>query len=190
MRLHRSANEPNGVVLCDHESLGHFEFRVDVGPNDERPSWLFTENETNPNRHPGTPTSGSFFKDAFHANVVNGDSNRTDSREFGTKCAAHYIAIVQPDKPLVIRCRLTGLSPETIEAGVSPTEDITKPIMTPIFADHQFGDTFETIFKNRRKEADAFDRGKIDLATSVRRLALDETVLLLRREFLDQRRPE
>ena len=34
------------------------------------------------------------------------------------------------------------------------------------------------------------DRGKIDLATSVRRLALDETVLLLRGEFLDQRRPE
>lgn len=156
MRLHRSAIEPNGVVLCDHESLGHFEFRVDVGPNNERPSWLFTENETNPNRHPGTPTSGSFFKDAFHAKVVNGDSKRTDSREFGTKCAAHYIAIVQPDKPLVIRCRLTGLSPETIEAGMSPTEDITKPIMTPIFADHQFGDTFETIFENRRKEADAF----------------------------------
>jgi len=56
---------PNGVVLCDHESLGHFEFRVDAGPNNERPSWLFTENETNPNRHPGTPTSGSFFKDAY-----------------------------------------------------------------------------------------------------------------------------
>ncbi|MFY8201531.1 MAG: MGH1-like glycoside hydrolase domain-containing protein, partial [Pirellula staleyi] len=108
------------------------------------------------NRHPGTPTSGTFFKDAFHGNVVNGDSNGADKRAFGTKCAAHYIAIVQPNKPLVIRCRLTGLSPETIQANASPTEDITKPIMTPIFADHKIGDTFETIFENRRKEADAF----------------------------------
>ena len=64
MRLHKSASEPNGVVLCDHESLGHFEFRVDLGPKGEKPIWLFTENETNPNRHPGAPTSGTFFKDA------------------------------------------------------------------------------------------------------------------------------
>ena len=159
MRLHK-ASEPNGVVLCDHESLGHFEFRVDVGPKGEKPMWLFTENETNPNLHPGAPTSGTHFKDAFHASVVDGVANGADTKTFGTKCAAHYILIVNPDEPLVIRCRLSGISLEsmmaddTVKAIAKPTTP--QPIMNPIFSDRQFGEDFESIISQRQSESDAF----------------------------------
>ena len=156
MRLHKSPNEPNGVVLCDHETLGHFEFRVDVGSAGEKPIWLFTENETNPNRHPGAPTSGAFFKDAFHNCVVNGEANGADLRTFGTKCAAHTIAIIKPDEPLVIRCRLSGISPEAMMTEDTTKPAIPKPIMNPIFGDRRFGEDFEATFAQRQAESDDF----------------------------------
>lgn len=152
MRLHRSSHEPNGVVLCDHETLGHFEFRADVGPNDEPPNWLFTENESNPNRHHGVPTSGTFFKDAFHSYVVGGERNGVDIRQFGTKCAAHYIALVSPSKPVRLRCRLTGIDPDSIEKSTK----IDKPIMVPIFEQHRIDSEFDTVLALRKREADEF----------------------------------
>ncbi len=165
MRLHKSPTDPFGVVLCDHETLGHFEFRVDLGPKGEKPIWLFTENETNPNRHPGAPTSGTFYKDAFHANVVDGDANGVDTRTFGTKCAAHYIAIIKPDEPVVIRCRLSGLSFESMTKEVPKSGDVPKtntksaphePIMTPLFGDKRFGDSFDETMNQRKSESDQF----------------------------------
>jgi glycogen debranching enzyme len=152
MRLHKSAKDPNGVVLCDHETLGHFEFRVDTGPDGSRPSWLFTENETNPNRHPGAPTSGTFFKDAFHSCVVDGNVNGADTRAFGTKCAAHYIAIIEPNEPFVIRCRLTGIDSVSMKNPARGSE----PITNPIFEDRQIDQGFDKIFADRQKEANQF----------------------------------
>ncbi|MEQ1827152.1 MAG: glucosidase [Pirellula sp.] len=152
MRLHTSDAEPNGVVLCDHETLGHFEFRVDRGSNGERPNWLFTENETNPIRHPGAPTSGKFFKDAFHASVVEGEVNGTETRTFGTKCAAHYIAIAQPGEPVVFRCRLTGIDADAIDS----TPGIETPIMLPIFGNKRIDEGFDETFEIRKREADEF----------------------------------
>ena len=152
MRLHKSAKDPNGVVLCDHETLGHFEFRVDTGPDGSRPSWLFTENETNPNRHPGAPTSGTFFKDAFHSCVVDGNINGADTRAFGTKCAAHYIAIIEPNEPFIIRCRLTGIDSVSLKNPARGSE----PITNPIFEDRQIDQGFDKIFADRQKEANQF----------------------------------
>ncbi len=154
MRLERTSNEPNGVVLCDHESLGHFEFRVESASNGQSPQWLFTENETNPNRHSGTPTSGSFFKDAFHAHVVDGESNGVDNRTYGTKCAAHYIAVIDPNKPLVLRCRLSGVSNPTPEESVSSAP--IAPITTSVLIDKKIDASFDAIIETRRSEADAF----------------------------------
>ena len=156
MRLHKSPNDPTGVVLCDHESLGHFEFRVDLGPKGEKPMWLFTENETNPNRHPGAPTSGAFFKDAFHACVVDGVANGVDTRTFGTKCAAHYIAIVKPDEPIVIRCRLSGISLESMMGEDAAKPSTQQPIMEPIFDNKRFGEEFESTLSKRQSESDEF----------------------------------
>lgn len=65
LRLIYPKDEPTGVVLCDHETLGHFEFRVQSEVDQEPPQWLFTENETNSEKHPGALSYGKYFKDAF-----------------------------------------------------------------------------------------------------------------------------
>ncbi len=108
LRLIRTVEEPHGVVLCDHETLGHYEFRVQPDVDGEAPAWLFTENETNPHRHPGAVSTGKFYKDAFHEYVLGGDTSCINPKMIGTKCAAHYMAIAHTDRPLVLRCRLTS----------------------------------------------------------------------------------
>jgi hypothetical protein len=151
MRLHKTAAEPDGVVVCNHPSLGHFEFRVESDGDELAPRWLFTENETNPNRHPGVPTSGQCFKDAFHAYVVQGELNGSDTRTSGTKCAGHYILRIEPGEPVILRCRLTGLS----QQGDAPNASEV-PTGAVWFTDSGFSDEYEATFSARKKEADEF----------------------------------
>jgi hypothetical protein len=135
LRLHRTPTDSQGVVHCEHETLGHYEFRVQAELDGEAPTWLFTENETNPRRHPSALTSGKYFKDAFHEYVLQGDEDVLNPQMFGTKCAAHYISIVHSDRPLVLRCRLTSRGKNTV-TGIGPE--------------------FDSIIERRIEEADAF----------------------------------
>ena len=135
LRLHRTPTDSQGVVYCEHETLGHYEFRVQAELDGEAPTWLFTENETNPRRHPSALTSGKYFKDAFHEYVLQGDEDVLNPQMFGTKCAAHYISIVHSDRPLVLRCRLTSRGKNTV-TGIGPE--------------------FDSIIERRIEEADAF----------------------------------
>jgi hypothetical protein len=150
MKLYRNETEPNGVVVCDHPTLGHFEFRAESDQGVLNPRWLFTENETNPNRHPGAITSGTAFKDAFHTYVVGGEVNGVDTRTYGTKCAAHYVVIVDPLKPLVLRCRLSGIVPDK-ESGIVAT-----PLSGVAMADRKIDTAFDDLFRLRIREADDF----------------------------------
>ncbi len=59
-----------------------------------------------------------------------------EERAFGTKCAAYYLAIVQPNSPLEIRCRLS--------ADGLVADDAT------------FGEGFDQVFIDRKAEADDF----------------------------------
>ncbi len=132
---------PDGSIALDHETLGKLVFRCDSARDANnaafiKPAWLFTDNETNPNRHPGLPTSGSHFKDAFHRYVVEGDIKAIESRGFGTKCAAYYLAIVQPDEPLEVRCRLSA-------DGLVSHEQA-------------FGEAFAQVIDDRIREANEF----------------------------------
>ncbi len=157
MRLKKTPEDPHGIVVSDHSTLGHFEFRVEANKETLTPQWLFTENETNPNRHPGVPTAGTAYKDAFHEYVVGGDVNGTDTRTSGTKAAAHYVAIVEPDKPLTLRCRLTGIAP-------TPTGEIVPPIKLPKgkantsswFPQSKIDASFDNVFERCIEEADEF----------------------------------
>ncbi|MCU0717323.1 MAG: glucosidase [Pirellula sp.] len=149
MALQKTPQDPNGFVACDHATLGKFEFRVESDGDDLDPRWLFTENETNPNRHPGAPTSGKAYKDAFHEHVVGGAVNGADTRTSGTKCAAHYVVIVHPKKPLVLRCRLTGVASE-LDNAQNPSSS-NGPLVN-----QAFGPEFESIFAKRITEADEF----------------------------------
>jgi hypothetical protein len=151
MRLFKPPQEPNGIVLCDHETLGHFEFRVEGDIDGESPTWIFTENETNSERHPGAMSTGNYFKDAFHDYVVRGESAKINPRNFGTKCAAHYTVIVHPDKPVVLRCRLTG-DPATQQVPILQGAGDTKnyrPLAT-------IGNDFDAIIHQRIDDADQF----------------------------------
>ncbi len=150
LRLVHTLDEPHGLVLCDHETLGHFEFHVQSELGGEQPAWLFTENESNPERHPGAMTTGKYFKDAFHNYVLEGTANQINPKGIGTKCAAHYVAIVHPETPLILRCRLSSrgeLSQIPIAASDSPIvfQSATK-----------IDDQFDSIVAERIAEADEF----------------------------------
>ncbi len=122
-------------VLCDHETLGKYEFLVEDSPEIAAGTWLFTENETNPNRHPGWPTFANHFKDAFHEYVVDGKTDVVEGRKLGTKCAMHHLLVVDPAKPMRLRCRL-----RTVEnASAEP-----------------FGEEFDRIMSDRQQEAEQF----------------------------------
>lgn len=160
MHLCKNGEENHGYVVCDHPSLGHFEFRVESDSNSLCPQWLFTENETNANRHPGIPTSGTAFKDAFHEYVVDGAVNGADTRVSGTKTAAHYVAIIDPSKPLEIRCRLTGVTPDELSLNPSPFDSkvtgnaaLSRPSRFP---EAKIDPSFDAIFAKRIEEADEF----------------------------------
>jgi len=102
------------------------------GEGERSPSFLFTENETNPRRHYNQPDAQGHFKDAFHDYVIHGNKGAVNSQPIGTKAAAHYEVTVPAGGSSTVRARLT--------AGSN-----AKP-----FAD------FDTVFSQRRKEADEF----------------------------------
>ncbi|MFN7730676.1 MAG: MGH1-like glycoside hydrolase domain-containing protein, partial [Pirellula sp.] len=163
LRLTRPASEPNGVVFCDHESLGHYEFRVAVDSSEDPPTWLFTENETNTDRHPGALSAGKFFKDAFHEYVVQGDTSKVNPRNFGTKCAAHSMLIVHPGRPKVIRCRLTGLGQQAAANAVPLVGETPPESYRPLAS---IDSEFDAIFDLRQREADQFYGNTIAQALS------------------------
>ncbi|MFO0011851.1 MAG: MGH1-like glycoside hydrolase domain-containing protein [Planctomycetota bacterium] len=148
LKLYRTDSEPSGVVVCDHPTLGHFEFRAESDDENLNPQWLFTENETNPRRHPGAVTSGEIFKDAFHDYVVEGAANGVDSRSMGTKSAAHYVVIVEPGKDLVVRCRLSGTGTEK-EPSVAGAGGMA-------LSNRRIDASFDAMFEQRIREADEF----------------------------------
>jgi hypothetical protein len=113
-----------------------FEYRL--GPRylygDSGAHLLFTDNETNWKRLQGEWASNrsEFVKDAFHRHVIHGE-NCVNPGQVGTKACLHYTGQpVPPGGSMVVRLRLSN-------------EVLADPL-----ADH------ESIFRQRREEADAF----------------------------------
>lgn len=169
LRLIYPKDEPTGVVLCDHETLGHFEFRVQSEVDQEPPQWLFTENETNSEKHPGALSYGKYFKDAFHEYIVQGDKSKVQPKPFGTKCGAHFMAIIHPNRPTVLRCRLTGVeSNNTANSNTNVEQDTyqntyqnTVPVVGDKIPDSyrplaKIDSDFDSIIARRKSEADEF----------------------------------
>ncbi len=139
---------------------------------------LFTENETNHERlFPGQKNESAHVKDGINDFVVNGRQDAVNPAKQGTKVAAHYQVNVGAGKTAVIRLRLSS----------SVREQKRQP----------FGKAFDTLFDERRREADEFykahhaalaerGRGQRD-APGHRRHALEQAVLLLRRRQLARR---
>jgi hypothetical protein len=129
------------AIHMEHESLGPWIVRVDRTSDDRLPSLLFTDNETNPLRHPDVPnTADRYYKDAFHEFLIDGNQDAVCSRLRGTKVAAHSTHMLDPGESALVRARMAHESE---------------------CPDEWFGDSFEEIFSGRKEEADAFYEGKI-----------------------------
>lgn len=114
------------VIELRHVHLGKYYCHCDAAP-----TLLFCENETNVQRLYGTRKKG-YFKDAFHDYVVDGRHDAVNPAQAGTKAAAHYRALIPAHGTAQFRLRLNK------SKDPAPFRD------------------FETIFQQRRTEADEF----------------------------------
>ena len=160
----------SGTVSAKHAELGDYTLNCDG-----KPELLFCDNETNARRLYGQADAQGFFKDGFDEYVVHGNQSAVNPNRTGTKAGALYKLTIPAGSSTSVRLRL----------GKSAS---AKP-----FAD------FDATFAARLREADEFYDGVAGghrrcrraqrPAPGVRRHDLVETILLLRRRRVDQRRP-
>jgi Glycosyl hydrolase family 63 C-terminal domain len=101
------------------------------------PSLLFTENETNNQRLYGVANRQPYVKDAFHNYVIHGAREAINPEQTGTKAAAHYILQINAGETATLRLRFAPAAETQAQADV-------------------FGENFEQVFKERRRETDEF----------------------------------
>jgi glycogen debranching enzyme len=118
------------VIRIDHPALG--------GPYwlscEGEPELLFTENETNFRRLSQIDNPQPYVKDAFHARVVDGQAEAVNPARAGTKAAAHYRLRLGPGETAAVRLRLRSRPPDG----------------------SAFGEAFDRLLAQRRREADEF----------------------------------
>lgn len=125
--------QEDGLVETEHETLGKFYFAFD-DPDFARPQLLFTDNHTNTERLWGEPGDTPYFKDGFHAYLIEGKQEAVNPRLIGTKFSPCYAFDLQPGEDLVLKFRLS-----------SDRQMLT--LREPDFSD---------VFAQRKKEADEF----------------------------------
>jgi hypothetical protein len=127
------ALEPTGAVRCTHPELGKLRFYTHTSP--VTPELLFTNNETNQPRVFGRAGPPGPVKDAFHEAIVHGRREVLSPEPRGTKVAAHYTLHLAAGESVQIHARLRA-------AGVDRGDP--------------FAEDFQTTFRMRQREADAF----------------------------------
>ncbi len=133
-----------GVVKCHHDTLGDFYFTTDCGEDGDW-AWLFTDNDTHPDRHPGVPSESEFHKDAFHEYVVGGNVKAVNPAQRGTKAAAYGLIVIPAGKSQTMRLRLSKCDSGPAKGDQDPAA----------FRDQAFDD-FQEIFDQRIAETEAF----------------------------------
>jgi hypothetical protein len=96
-----SVGKPGSVIHASHPQLGEYDFSVEGSPK-----LLFTNNETNEERHGGKSIT-AYTKDAFHRYLLQKEQSAVNPAQTGTKAAAHYELNVPAGKSTTIRMRLT-----------------------------------------------------------------------------------
>ncbi len=143
----------DGIVQTFHETLEQFWLACDGPSTDDGWTWLFTDNETNTDRHPGLPSESEFFKDGINNYVVLGDSHAVNPAERGTKCACYGLMMIPAGETRQIRLRLAHVDePIVTEAAGGEAAK---------FAEVAFDDQFDQCFENRIREADEFYQERI-----------------------------
>jgi hypothetical protein len=141
------------VVRCDHETLDQFWFACDSMDSPEEWRWLFTDNETNSERHPGLPSESKYFKDGINNYVVLGDPKAVNPQSRGTKCAAYGLMMLAAGETRQVRLRLAHVA-EPVIADLSGGQQKR-------FAVAAFDESFDQTFTERIREADEFYATKI-----------------------------
>jgi Glycosyl hydrolase family 63 C-terminal domain len=125
------ADEDLSVIEATHPSLGTRWLYCDATPE-----LLFTENETNFERLFQVSNATPYVKDAVHEYLIHDRTDAINTNCIGTKVAAHYSMRLEAGETKTIRLRLTDSSKQPAP----------------------FGAEFETVFRDRTSEADAFYR--------------------------------
>jgi hypothetical protein len=123
----------SGAYVAAQSELGTYRLYAEHAP----PA-LFTENETNVAAIFGAQNAQPYVKDAIERTIVRGERGATNPRETGSKLALHYTAEIAPGASQVVRLRLVDASDGEASFAVD------------------FGEAFETIFRERMWEADRF----------------------------------
>ena len=149
------------TVQTKHESLDDYWFACETESSAEAWTWLFTDNETNSNRHVDLPSESDFFKDAFHQYVVDGDTSVVNPKQRGTKCACYGLLMIPAGESREVRLRLTAPSEKWVQERCGG-----KPETFPAEA---FGKGFEEVFQDRISDADEFYAQRIPESLSAER---------------------
>ncbi len=128
---HPSMQMEDGTVQLNERHIGQYWWYVQARDESNTPL-LFTENETNAERLFGTPNPSPYVKDGIHNAVVHRQMEAVNPDQKGTKCAAHYQAMVDPGSVVEVWVRFSPDLHNTPFAG------------------------FETTFEKRIEEADKF----------------------------------
>ena len=150
LRVGSDHSDALGVIEASHDALGEYRLVCEgAGP------LLFTENETNLQLLYGVPNPSPHVKDAFHEAVVKGNAAAVNPDPTGTKGAAHYHFPVGPSESRPIRLRL---------------QRIKKPAVSAF-------DDFDSLFAQRRGEADEFYRALTPSCLSEEHCAIQRKAL-------------
>ncbi len=127
-------------ISASHDTLGSYQCLAADGHHGAAPEVLFTENNTNMERLYGVPSPTPFTKDAFHQYVVEGNRDAVNLTGKGTKAAFHYQCTLSPGESTTFRLRLCEHRLHISDA---------------------LGADFDSVFANRRQEADEFYNANI-----------------------------
>jgi Glycosyl hydrolase family 63 C-terminal domain len=159
----RKAADPPGAVCAEVE---HWQYgkRWFLAPG--KLELLFTENETNYVKLFNYRERVPYVKDAFHEYVIRGNKQAVNPGSTGTKMTAHYTFHLSPGESATVKARLTDLDPlgsmdpELPWIGGKTGAGQHTPSAGSL-APEDFGEGFDAVFTQRKKEADEFYESRI-----------------------------
>lgn len=142
-----------------HETLGQIAVVAEPPESASATEWIFTENETNPVRHPGVTHEADYFKDGFHEYIIKGNAGAINPKQVGTKAAAYSLMVIPGGESRQVRLRLRAAnqeSPPTSARSIPLASDPGPDQVAPVFLGDAFGNDFDQTISQRKSEADEF----------------------------------
>jgi hypothetical protein len=141
--------DKEGRIQTQHELLEPMYFFYE--PTDE---FLFTENETNAERHFGLKNETPYVKDSFHSYIVSGDKSSTNPESHGTKAAPVYRLTLGPKQARSLLLRLVSVKEWDGIPRADPVLFDKRKFETDEFYENKLG-SLDTERKNVARQASA-----------------------------------